>query len=133
MSEIDFRRPDFVAEPASVPVPFLGGATFFVPKPWLEIRPHFAGGVAVSTYSVLTYGRVCDALIEAAAVADDDDVRMSAVATLAAALLGISYDLADPQLDTILAFDVDEPTSCEWACRVMDVACGRLGRRGGAA
>ena len=64
------RKPNF-DERNSAPVVLADGQTWFVPKPWLEIRPVFRKGKAVTAYPVLTCGAELDALIEAMAACED--------------------------------------------------------------
>ena len=105
------------------------GQTWFVPKPWLVVRPMFKDGVAFSAYRFLTYSDVLDVLVDAIAAAVELDVIVSAVATLAAYLLRSHYDLSDADLDRLLAYRVDDPASLEWSGIVMETATGRNGKK----
>ena len=86
IDEASKRKPNF-DERNAAPVVLADGQTWFVPKPWLEIRPVFRGGKPVSAYRVLTCGPELDGLVEAIKDADDLDLQVSAVASLAAHLL----------------------------------------------
>ena len=43
-------------EANSAPVVLADGQTWYVPKPWLEVRPVFRGGKPSTAYRVLTCG-----------------------------------------------------------------------------
>ena len=64
-----------------------------MPKPWLEIRPVFRGGKAVTAYPVLTCGRSWTALSKQWAMPTTSGGQITAVASLAAYLLRWHYDL----------------------------------------
>ena len=64
LDEAAKRKPNF-DERNAAPVVLADGQTWYVPKPWLEVRPVFRGGKAVRAYPVLTCGPELDALIEA--------------------------------------------------------------------
>ena len=120
------RKPNF-DERNAAPVVLADGQPWFVPKPWLEIRPVFRGGKAVSAYPVITCGPSLDALVDAVAEADDGMVQISFVASLAAHLLCWHYDLTDPELDQLLAFRVHDDASLNWTREVFAVATGQSG------
>ncbi len=120
------RKPNF-DERNAAPVVFADGQTWFVPKPWLEIRPVFRGGKATAAYPVPTCGPELDALIEAVADAEDRVAQVAAVATLAAELMSWHYDLADAELDQLLAFRLADEASMNWIREVFDIATGQSG------
>jgi hypothetical protein len=128
MREIELRKDTF-DEANSVPVVLADGQTWFVPKPWLVIRPTFKDGVVVSTYPFLTYSDKLDVLIDAIAEAEDLDFIVSATATLAAYLLRNHYELTDSDLDRLLAYRVGDPASLEWLGLIMETATGRNGKK----
>jgi hypothetical protein len=99
----------------------------FSPKPWLEIRPVFRGGRAVTAYPVLTCGAELDALVEAMSDADDIWEQVTAVASLAAYLLRWHYDLDDQELDQLLAFRRADERSLDWMQELFAIATGRSG------
>jgi hypothetical protein len=129
------RKPNF-DEDHSVPVVLGDGQAWYLPKPWQEIRPVFKGGRAASAYPVLTCGPELDALVEAISGCEEFLPRISAVASLAAHLLGRQYELSDSELDELLRVRLGEDMSDSWIIQVIDVATGRSGpkasRDGGA-
>jgi hypothetical protein len=127
MTEEQSRRLDCFDERHCAPVVLADGQTWFLPKPWLEIRPTFRGGRAESAYPVLTYGPELDALVEAIGNCEDITNTVSAVASLAAYLLQRHYRLTDPDLDRLLCLRVDDESSGDWIGRVIEVATGRSG------
>jgi len=120
------RKPNF-DEANSVSVALADGQVWYLPKPWLEIRPTFRGGRTTANYPVSTYGPEIDALINAIAQADDSLEQLSGIATLAAYLLTQHYDLDDPDLDELLCFRLNDESSTDWARKVIDVATGHSG------
>jgi hypothetical protein len=120
------RKPNF-DERNAAPVVLADGQSWFVPKPWLEIRPVFRGGKPVSAYRVLTCGPELDELIEAMADADDLDGQVVAIASLAAYLLRWHYELNDDDLDQLLAFRCADESSLNWMREVFAIATGRSG------
>ena len=126
MNELERRKPTF-DEANSVGVTFGDGQKWFVPKPWLEIRPTFRGGRAAGNYPVNTYSHEIDDLLEAIAGTDDSLEQLSGIASLAAYLLSQQYELEDANLDTLLCFRLNDESSTDWARQVIDVATGRSG------
>jgi hypothetical protein len=126
MDEKAKRKPNFDARNAA-PVVFADGQTWYVPKPWLEIRPIFRNGKAVDAYPVPTCGPELDGLIDAIGQADDHFAQIAAVATLAAELLRWHYDLSDAELDGLLAFRSADPASLQWVRDVIGIATGQSG------
>lgn len=122
------RRPAFDAE-ESAWIQLADGQQWAFPLPWLEQRARFKGGKAVGTYLTLGYGHAADDLVVAIAECETDEARIAGVASLAAMLLLQNYDLADFELDTLLAFRPSDPTSMEWPGAVMEAAIGKRGRR----
>ncbi len=114
-------------EKNSGPVIFADGQTWHVPKPWLEVRPVFRGGRAVSAYRALTCGPELDALIDAAAESESLDVQVVAAATLGAHLLLWQYELSDEELDRLLAFRISDPASLQWMRDLFSLATGQSG------
>jgi hypothetical protein len=121
------KRKDNFDERNSAPVVLADGQSWFIPKPWLEIRPVFRGGKPVSAYRVLTAGPELDALVEAMAQCEDLDCQVIAAASLAAHLLCWHYDLTDAELDSLLAFRAADPASLNWLRDVCAIATGRSG------
>ena len=121
------KRRECFDETNSVAVVLADGQTWYVPKPWLELRPGFHDGKAVSAYTVLTYNHEVDDLIQRLAEADNFVMQMSTVATLAAWLLQFQYDLTDADLDQLLAYRRNDPDSIAWAKTVIETATGRSG------
>jgi hypothetical protein len=117
----------------SAPVVLADGQTWHVPKPWLEVRPVFRGGKPISAYRVLTYGAELDDLVEALADLDELDDQVIAVASLAAYMLRWHYDLADAELDQLLAFRCSDPASLDWMREVFAIATGRSGPKASSA
>jgi hypothetical protein len=126
LSEQAKRKPHF-DERNAAPVVLADGQTWFIPKPWLEVRPVFCGGSTVSAYRVLTCGPELDGLVEALADSDDLDAQVVAVASLAAHLLCWHYELTDAELDGLLAFRAADERSLDWLRQVFAVATGRSG------
>ena len=126
LDETAKRKPNFDAA-NSVPVRLADGQDWQVPKPWLEVRPVFRGGRAERAYPVPTCGPELDALIDAVSESDEPAVWFSAIATLAARLLGYQYDLSDDDLDQLLRFRVSDPDSGQWLRDVMRIATGDTG------
>ncbi len=126
IDEVSKRKPNFDAR-NSAPVVLADGQSWFVPKPWLEIRPVFRGGKAVAAYRVLTCGPELDGLIEAMAECEDLDSQVMAAASLTAHLLCWHYDLSDKELDQLLAFRRSDDASLKWMCESMAIAAGRSG------
>ncbi len=132
IDEKQHRRPSF-DEANSAPVILADGQTWYVPKPWLEVRPVFRGGKPTAAYRVLTCGAELDGLIEAMADADDLDAQVIGVASLAAYLLRWNYELSDSELDQLLAFRCSDPSSLQWMRDVFSVATGRTGPKASSA
>jgi hypothetical protein len=103
------------------------GQAWFLPKPWLEIRPVFRGGKVVTAWRVLTCGPELDALVEALGESDDLDSQVMAAASLAAHLLRWHYELTDAELDQLLAFRCADASSLDWMREVFRIATGRSG------
>jgi hypothetical protein len=120
-------RKECFDEKNSAPVVLADGQTWYLPKPWLEIRPVFRNGRADTSYPVLSYGPELDALIGAIADCEDGAVQICAVASLGAYLLTTQYQLDDPDLDTLFAFRSGDEGSLEWTRSVIEIATGRSG------
>ena len=121
------KRKDNFDERNSASVVLADGQTWHLPKPWLEIRPMFRRGRAVSSYPVLTYGAELDALVEAISECEDRTGQLVGLCTLAAYLLQWHYELADGDLDGLLAFRAADPASAKWTETVIEVATGQSG------
>ena len=126
LNELERRKPTF-DEANSVGVTLGDGQKWFVPKPWLEIRPTFSGGRATGNYPVNTYGHELDALVDVIAEAKDSLERLSGIASVAAYLLTQQYELEDGDLDKLLCFRLDDQSSTNWAHQVINVATGHSG------
>jgi hypothetical protein len=120
------RKPNF-SERNSAPVVLADGQSWWVPKPWFEVRPVFQQGRAVNAYPVLTNGPELDELVTAMTDCDDRMSQVTAAASLAAYLLAWHYDLADPELDQLLAFRADNEGSLTWLREVFAIATGQSG------
>jgi hypothetical protein len=120
-------RKECFDERNSAPVRLADGQTWFLPKPWLEVRPVFRGGRTHSSYPVLTYGRELDALIEAIGDCEDGAARICAVASLGAHLVTRQYQLTDEELDLLFCFRAADDVSSTWLRTVIEVATGRSG------
>lgn len=132
LSELERRKPNF-DEVNSVRVVLADGQRWALPKPWVEIRPVFRNGAAVDVQVSLTYGPHIDALIASVGVAETWGQMVSAVASLAAWMLCWHYDLADDDLDELLAYRVGDPVSSAWIEQVTETATGRSGPKAGSA
>jgi hypothetical protein len=126
LDEKTHRKPAF-DEANSAPVVLADGQTWYLPKPWLEVRPVFRGGRAVDAYPTCSYGPVLDELIEAVAECEDPIPRIVAVASLAAYLLKLQYELSDTELDRLLAFRGADERSTDWLRAVFAIAVGQSG------
>ncbi len=126
LSELERRKSNF-DEVNSVGVTMADGQIWFLPKPWLEIRPTFRGGRATGNYPVNTYGPEIDSLVNSIAEVEDSLERLSGIASLGAYLLTQQYTLDDGDLDGLLCFRLDDESSTEWARQVINVATGRSG------
>jgi hypothetical protein len=126
LNEAEKRKPNF-DERNSAPVVLADGQTWHVPKPWLEIRPVFRRGKAVSAYPVLTCGAELDGLVEAMSECEDLDSQVVAVASLAAHLLCWHYELTDAELDGLLCFRAADAASVNWLREIFGIATGRSG------
>jgi len=120
------RKPNFSVR-NSASVVLADGQTWWVPKPWLEIRPVFRRGRAVQSYPVLTHGPQLDELVTALADSEDRFSQIEAVASLAAHLLSWHYDLTNAELDQLLAFRVADEDSSKWLREIFAVATGQSG------
>jgi len=120
------RKPNF-DERNSAPVGLADGQSWFVPKPWLEIRPTFRGGRAVGSYPTLSYGPELDGLLGAIGDCTDSLAQIVAVASLAAHLLTQQYDLADADLDELLCFRTRDEVSPQWMHQIVHIATGTSG------
>lgn len=129
LDETAKRRPGFL-EGDSVRVELADGQRWAFPRPYLEIRPKFVDGVATTSYRALSYSRTTDDLLAMLADADGFMQTASIVATIAGILLRMNYDLVDDELDQILAYRADDPTSAAWVGTVVEIAMGRHGRAG---
>ncbi len=132
LDEFSKRKPNF-EERNSTAVALADGQTWWIPKPWLEIRPVFQDGKAVNNYPVFTYGRELDDLIEAISSAEGVCDQLVGVATLAAYLLRWHYYLEDLELDRLLAFRRADVDSQAWVNAILRIATGRNGPKVGSA
>ena len=81
--EAEKRRDNFDLE-NSVGVVLADGQTWYLPKPWVVIRPTFVDGVAMNPYRFFSYSAKLDVLLDAIAAAEDLDTVICGAATLAA-------------------------------------------------
>jgi len=123
------RRDDFDAAGA-VWIELADHQAWGFPRPWLEIRARFKDGKAVAAVPAYSYGPAADEMLAAMAECDDDTARICLVATLAATILRLHYDLGDGELDGLLAFRRSDPGSMGWMVAVIDLATGLSGVRG---
>lgn len=126
LDEAAKRKPNW-SERNSAPVVLADGQSWWVPKPWLEIRPVFRGGRAVSAYPVPTQGPELDELVDAMAECEDRAGQVMAAASLAAHLLCWHYELTDAELDGLLAFRLLHDESAEWMREIFAIATGQSG------
>lgn len=126
LNETSRRKPNF-DERNSSPVVLADGQTWYLPKPWLEVRPIFRAGKAQKALAVFTNGPELDDLVEA--IADADGLRQQVVgaASLAAHLLRWHYELSDADLDQLLCFRLADPASVQWVETAIAVATGNNG------
>ena len=130
LDEPALRRPECDAA-GSAPVTFADGQAWLVPMPWVELRARFEGGVARRAVATMRYGTEADRFLEAAAECEGDATRLSLAASLAASLLRLNYDLAEADLDRLLALRPGDPAAMGWPAEVMAAATGLRGSRGG--
>jgi hypothetical protein len=121
------RKPAF-DETTSAPVVLADGQEWWLPKPWLEVRPVFRGGKAVDTVGLMTAGGEFDALKNAVHDAENDGAIVAA-ANLAAYMLTRNYDLADEQLSALLGWR----EGSTWLRDVMRHCAGVNGPKPGSA
>ena len=112
---------------SSAPVILADGQTWFLPKPWFEIRPIFQRGRSLSSYHVFTYGDELDRLIMEIGQCSEESTTIEAIASLGAYLIGINYELTDLELQSLFHFRLGDRVSFDWAKQVMDVATGQSG------
>ena len=125
LDEAAKRKPNF-DERNSAPVVLADGQTWWVPKPWLEIRPVFRGGKAVTAYPVLTCGPELDGLIEA--MADCEDRRAGhrrGFAGGSPAVLALRADRR--RAGRAAGISGGRRRSVDWLREVFAVATGRSG------
>jgi hypothetical protein len=127
IDEKALRKPTF-DESNSAPVVLADGQTWYLPKPWLEVRPTFRGGRAVDSLPALTCGAEFDSLRDAVQTAEGDEI-ITAGATLAAHMLLLNYDVSDAQLSTLLVFR----TEVSWLREAMAIANGATGPKASSA
>jgi len=120
------RKPNF-DERHSSPIVLSDGQTWYVPKPWLEIRPVFRDGKAVTAYNVLTAGQELDELVDAIGEAETAKAQVIGAASLAAHLLRHHYDLTDEDLDQLLRFRLHDESSLAWVEGIIEIATGQSG------
>ena len=126
LNEESKRKPNW-SERNSAPVVLADGQSWWIPKPWLEIRPVFRRGRAVSAYPVPTQGPELDELVDAMAECEDRSGQVMAAASLAAHLLSWHYELTDSELDGLLAFRLHDEDSSEWMREIFGIATGQSG------
>ncbi len=125
--EVALRKPETFDEANSVRIVLGDGRAWAFPKPWLVICPVFRGGVAGASYPSFAYDDRVEAMLTLVREAETLAVQVSAVASLAAMLLGWQYRLEDADLDRLLQFRSGDKSSADWMKAVMDVATGAKG------
>lgn len=120
-----YRRKDTCRPERCTPI-VLGAQTFFLPHPWLEIRPVFVGGKATLGSQVYTWGAELDTLLDLIAAEPDPASRIFAILTLAALMLQRNYDLTDAECEHLLIYRSDDPASREMVDTIMSAATGGL-------
>jgi hypothetical protein len=127
LDEKTLRRAGF-DEANSHPVTMPGGATFYLPKPMIRIRPVFRDGKRVDEARLCTDDPEFDRLKEAvtAATSDEEADFGGAVTDLAAWMLLKNYGLTDEQLGEAFEVGVEgEIANQAWMTEVMAIAHGR--------
>ena len=133
LDERSKRKANF-DERNAAPVVLADGQAWWVPKPWLEIRPVLRDGKAVSAYPVLSCGADLDELVTALADSEENlDTQVIAVASLAAHLLNWHYGLTDSELDGLLAFRAGDTASVNWLREIFAIATGQSGPKAASA
>lgn len=121
------RRPGF-DEASSTPVVMPGGATLFLPKPHVRLRPVFRAGKRADDLRLCTDDPEFDRLKQAVIAASADDAAdfTGAVLDLAAHMILTNYDLTDDQLGDVFAEPMDTAAANpKWMSEVMAVAHGK--------
>ena len=121
------RKPDM--DPSrSIPIRLADGQEWYLPKPMIELRPHFKDGDPVRLSRFLTCGEDLDRLIEGIAKAEDGVIRLLAVLRLGGDLLQRNYDLTQGELEQLFRYRLDDHTGQSKAMvkAIIDVATGNL-------
>ena len=124
LDEKSLRRPTF-DEANSAPVVLADGQTWFLPKPFLRLRPRVQNG-RVSGYGPLTTadanGTGCGRRSRIPRKA-----RRFRRSRLSNYMILRSYDLNDDQLGDLFAWDTQQT----WASEFLTIANGRTGPKAG--
>jgi len=126
LDEFERRQANF-DQANSVGVVLADDQVWWLPKPWLELRPVFEDGKVLANYKVFSYGPSIDFWIEAIGRCELLSEQMVGVASLAAYLLRWHYALEDKDLDLLLAYRLGDKASEAWRDKVMEVATGQSG------
>lgn len=121
------RKPDM--DPSrSTPIKLADGQEWYLPRPMIELRPHFKDGEAVRLSRFLTCGEDLDRMIEGISQAEDGVTRLLAVLRLGGDLLLRNYDLTQGELEQLFRYRIDDHTgqSEEMVTAIIDVATGNL-------
>jgi hypothetical protein len=125
IDEKQHRRPTF-DQANSAPVVLADGQTWWLPKPFLRLRPKFSGGRAAGYGPLTTSDPIWNELRQAVNDAGEADT-LSTIASLGAYMLCRNYDLNDDELTDLFAWDANQ----SWAHEVLVVANGRTGPKAG--
>jgi hypothetical protein len=109
-------------EANSAPVVLADGQSWFLPKPFLRLRPKFSGGRAAGYGPLTTADPVWNELRQAVQDSGESDT-LSAIASLGAYMICRNYELTDDQLGDLFSWDSNQT----WAAEVISIANGRTG------
>lgn len=125
--EWERRRPEFTE--AAVWITLADGSQWAFPKPWVEVRSRFNGGVAGIGAARTTHGPEFDAAIDALRAAETNRDLIIGVMVIGAHLLRKNYDLDDAELEELFIFRfADESLEAESLAMVqaiINVATGQ--------
>jgi hypothetical protein len=125
LDERSLRRPSF-DESNSAPVVLADGQTWYLPKPFLRLRPVFGGRRATGFGPVTTSDPEWNELRRAIQDAAEGEILIP-IANLGAHMLARNYDVSDDQLGDLFGWDENQT----WASSVMAIANGRTGPKAG--
>ena len=127
--EASRRKPDVDLD-ICTPIMLADGQEWWLPRPWLEIVPHFENGKAVARSKLFTCGPELDLLLEAIGQEEDPAKEILATLTLGGFLLLRNYDLADEDLERLFVYRPRDPVSQEMLRSIINVATGSSGLLG---